>query len=113
MEKRVKRYIISTYLVFWLMVLGICGTASMVFHCPPVVMRVLSNVCAWAPTIVLLAGFRYFCPNQSIGGFYKRAFSGKISLLKLIMAGGITLTATPIPRTLQMSVMGLKDLSMI
>jgi len=94
MEKRVKRYIISTYLVFWLMVLGICGTASMVFRCPPVVMRVLSNVCAWAPTIVLLAGFRYFCPNQSIGGFYKRAFSGKISILKLIMAGGITLTAT-------------------
>ena len=61
-----KRYVITAYLVFWFMVLGICGTASMVFHCPPVVMRILSNVCAWSPTIVLLAGFRRFSLDESI-----------------------------------------------
>lgn len=50
MEKRVKRYVILSYVVFWSMVLGICGTAGMVFHCPSVVMRILLNICAWAPT---------------------------------------------------------------
>ena len=28
--------------------------SSMAFHAPPLVMRVLSDVCAWSPTIVLL-----------------------------------------------------------
>ena len=59
MEKQMKRYVALSYIVFWFMVLGLCGTASMVFHCSPVVMRVLSNVCAWAPTIVLLIGFNF------------------------------------------------------
>ena len=93
-SKRIKRYVILSYLVFWFMVLGICGTASMVFHCPPVVMRILSNVCAWAPTIVLLAGFKYFRPGETVKDFYKRAFGGKISLLSLVIAAVITLSAT-------------------
>ena len=74
METKIKKYVVLSYLVFWFMVLGICGTASMVFHCPPVVMRILSNVCAWAPTIVLLVGFKFFCPKETIKDFYKRAF---------------------------------------
>ncbi len=52
MEKQMKRYVALSYIIFWFMVLGLCGTASMVFHCSPVVMRILSNVCAWAPKIV-------------------------------------------------------------
>lgn len=38
-EKKIRNYVILSYLVFWLMVLGICGTASMVFHCSATVMR--------------------------------------------------------------------------
>ena len=94
--KRIKRYVILNYLVFWIMVLGICGTASMVFHCPPVVMRILSNVCAWAPTIVLLVGFRYFCPEETVKDFYKRVLGGRISALTLVIAALITSSATPI-----------------
>ena len=92
--KRIRRYVVLSYLVFWFMVLGICGTASMVFHCPPVVMRILSNVCAWAPTIVLLAGFKYFCPEETITGFYKKAFGEKVSLLSLTASAVLTISAT-------------------
>ena len=94
MEKRVKKYVILSYMVFWLMVLGLCGTASMVFHCPPVVMRILSNVCAWAPTIVLLVGFPYFCPDMTIGEFYRKAFGGRINGATLTASAVITLAAT-------------------
>ena len=93
-DNRIRNYVIWSYAVFWAMVLGICGTASMVFHCTPVVMRILSNVCAWAPTIVLLCGFKYFCPNQTVAGFYKKAFGAKINLSSLIIASLITLGAT-------------------
>lgn len=61
--KTLRNYVIAAYLVFWFMVLGLCGSASMVFYCQPAVMRILSNVCAWSPTIVLLAGFKYFVPG--------------------------------------------------
>ncbi len=93
-SKRIKRYVILSYIVFWFMVLGICGTASMVFHCSPVVMRILSNVCAWSPTIVLLAGFKYFCPGKTVIGFYKKVFGARISLLSLIISAIITISAT-------------------
>jgi len=94
MDTRIKRYVLLSYLVFWIMVIGICGTASMVFHCPPVVMRILSNICAWSPTLVLLAGFKYFSPNKSIRSFYKKAFGGKVSFFCLGVAGAITAAAT-------------------
>ena len=96
METKIKKYVVLSYLVFWFMVLGICGTASMVFHCPPVVMRILSNACAWAPTIVLLVGFKFFCPKETVKDFYKRAFGGRISALPLVMAAFITMSATMI-----------------
>ena len=79
METKIKKYVVLSCFVFWLMVLGICGTASMVFQCSPVVMRILSNVCAWAPTIVLLVGFKYFCPEETIKNFYKRVFVGVLA----------------------------------
>ncbi len=91
---RIRRYVFFSYIVFWMMVIGLCGTASMVFHCSPVVMRILSNICAWSPTIVLLAGFGYFCPEDTIGGFYKRAFGGKINIGTLVIAALVTILAT-------------------
>jgi membrane protease YdiL (CAAX protease family) len=57
-------------------------------------MRILSNVCAWSPTIVLLVGFRYFVPGSSIGAFYRKAFSGTISVASLAIAALLTLSAT-------------------
>ncbi len=94
MNKLVKQYVIITYLVFWVMVMGLCGTASMVFHCSPVVMRCLSNVCAWSPTIVLLVSFKHWCNGESIKSFYSRAFSGKIKLIPALSVAVVTIGAT-------------------
>lgn len=92
-----KKYVVTTYLVFWAMVLGICGSASMVFHASPLVMRVLSNVCAWSPTIVLLLMWKKLRPEKDLGAFISWQFSGKIKwqllvFLILVISGGSVLS---------------------
>lgn len=85
-------YVIAAYITFVVMVLGICGSASMVFHAGPLTMRILSNLCAWSPTLVLFAGFRKWCPDKTIRGFFKEAFSGKLKaglLLASILSTGL------------------------
>lgn len=94
MTSKIRNYVIVSYLVFWLMVLVICGTASMVFHYSPFVMRILSNICAWSPTLVLLLGFRYWCKGQSLKDFFRQAFSGKIKMLWLLGTASVTVIAT-------------------
>lgn len=92
--KQLKQYVTLTYITFWLMVLIICGGVSMVFHAPPLLMRILSNVCAWSPTIVLLAMWKRLRPSETRKSFLKRCFEGKIvwylvPLLAVIVAGGV------------------------
>ncbi|MBB5226607.1 CPBP family intramembrane metalloprotease [Treponema ruminis] len=107
MEKKIMlKFVVASYLVFWAMVMGICGSASMVFHCPPLVMRILSNVCAWAPTIVLLVGFRYFVPGKSIREFYRNAFAGKVTFPSILTAALLTLGATLVTVALLSAVQG-------
>ncbi|MCI6630001.1 MAG: CPBP family intramembrane metalloprotease [Lachnospiraceae bacterium] len=79
-----RKYVVKTYLTFWVMVLGICGTASMVFHAPPLVMRLLSNLCAWSPTIVLAVIWRRLRKEQSFGAFVRHCFEGKIKPVLLL-----------------------------
>ena len=40
------KYVIFAYMLFGIMVLGICGTASIVFHASGLTMRWLANLCA-------------------------------------------------------------------
>lgn len=92
-----KKYVITTYLVFWMMVLGICGSASMIFHASPFIMRVLSNVCAWSPTIVLLLMWKKLRPKQRRMDFISRQFEGSLKwylllFLIVIIAGGSLLS---------------------
>ena len=63
----------------------------MIFHAPPLVMRWLSDLCAWSPAIVLFLMYRHLCPGQSFGAFFKKNFPGKIRIgLALVSAVCIT-----------------------
>lgn len=88
-----KKYVITVYLVFWTMVLGMCGSASMIFHAPPVIMRILSNVCAWSPTIVLLLMWKKLRPQQTRTAFLASQFEVGLRwrwlvCLAAVIAGG-------------------------
>lgn len=96
--KKVRSYVITAYACFWAMVLVLCGGASMVFHAPPPVMRLLSNLCAWSPTFVLLAKFKTLLPGLTVKEFYKNAFGGRIKLslcllIIIVIPGAVILSA--------------------
>ena len=80
------KYIIFTYLLFWLMVLGICGTASMVFDASPISMRWLANLCAWSPTISLFILFKKLKPKDTIKSFLKKIFEQRLYFDVLIIS---------------------------
>jgi len=88
------KYVIFAYVLFWMMVLGLGGTASMVFHVSPLTMRWIANLCAWSPTFAFLIMFKKLRPDTTITDFYKTVFGQKLRInLMLISAvtviGGI------------------------
>ena len=85
-----KRYIISSYALIWFLIIFVAGTASMIFHAPPVVMWIVRNLLAWSPTILLLFGWKFFRPTESRITFIKRCFSGKIKIFPLLLSFFLT-----------------------
>lgn len=85
------KYVIVAYLLFWVMVMGICGTASMVFNVSPLTMRWLANLCAWSPTIALLIMFKKLRPNMSIKDFYRDAFGQKLRFDLLLLSSAVVI----------------------
>lgn len=80
-----RRYVIAAYLTFWGMVLVLCGGASLVFHAPPLVMRILADVCAWSPTIVLLVMWKRLRPSETRADFVRACFAGKLNAALLVL----------------------------
>lgn len=85
-----KKYIISSYILVWVLIIFVAGTASLVFHAPPVIMWIVRNLIAWSPTYLLLIGWRHFRPDETRTDFVKRCFSGKVKPLLLLLSFALT-----------------------
>lgn len=85
-----KRYIISSYILVWILIIFVAGSASLVFHSPPVIMWVIRNLIAWSPTYLILIGWKYFRPDETRTAFIKRCFSGKVKPFLLLFSFTLT-----------------------
>ena len=81
-----KKYIISSYILVWILIIFVAGTASLIFHAPPVIMWIVRNLIAWSPTYLLLLGWKHFRPDETRIAFVKRCFSGKVKLSPLLLS---------------------------
>lgn len=104
-QNYLKRYIVSSYVLVWILIIVVAGSASLVFHAPPVAMWIVRNLIAWSPTYLLLIGWKYFRPDESRTAFVKRCFSGEVKpallIVSFVLTFGISLFALFIYALLQ------------
>ena len=97
-EKRSKKidimwkYVIFAYLLFWVMVFALGGTAAMVLEVSPLQQRMVEAFCAWAPTFAFLIMFKKLRPDSTIMSFVKDQFKHKLRL-DLMLLSGMTIIA--------------------
>lgn len=108
-----KKYIISSYILVWILIIFVAGAASLVFHAPPVIMWIVRNLIAWSPTYLLLLGWKYFRPDETRTAFVKRCFSGKVKLLPLLLSFAITFSISALSLFLYSVITGKSMLSYI
>lgn len=75
-------YFIFTFLMF-LVMLGLTGFL-MFLKVSKMIVDIMSNVAAWAPTFVLIILYKKLFPGVPIGDFLKRSFGSKIKILDFL-----------------------------
>lgn len=85
-----KHYIISSYILVWALIIVVAGSASLIFHAPPVIMWLVRNLIAWSPTYLLLLGWKQYRPDETRTAFVKRCFSGKLKPLLVLCSFALT-----------------------
>ncbi|TGY86603.1 CPBP family intramembrane metalloprotease [Petralouisia muris] len=108
-----KKYIISSYILVWALIIFVAGMASLVFHAPPVIMWIVRNLITWSPTYLLLIGWKHFRPDETRRVFIKRCFSGKVKLFPLLCSFALTFGISVLALFLFSAVMGKPVLSYI
>ena len=108
-----KKYIISSYILVWALIIFVAGMASLVFHAPPVIMWIVRNLIAWSPTYLLLIGWKHFRPDETRRVFIKRCFSGKVKLFPLLCSFALTFGISVLALFLFSAVMGKPVLAYI
>lgn len=84
-----KRYIVSSYILVWSLIIFVAGPASLIFHAPPLLMWIIRNLISWSPTYLLLIGWKWFRPGETRLAFARRCFSGKVRPIMLLGAFGL------------------------
>jgi membrane protease YdiL (CAAX protease family) len=108
-----KKYIISSYILVWILIIIVAGTASLIFHAPPVIMWIVRNLIAWSPTYLLLLGWKHFRPDKTRIAFVKRCFSGKVKLSPLLLSFVLTFGISVLSLFLYSAMTGKSMLSYI
>lgn len=85
------KYVIFAYLLFWVMVFALGGSAAMLFKVSPLTQKVIQAFCAWAPTFAFLIMFKKLKPETSLKDFVKNIFSQRLRY-DLILASGAAVT---------------------
>lgn len=85
-----KHYIISSYILVWALIIVVAGSASLIFHAPPVIMWLVRNLIAWSPTYLLLLGWKQYRPDETRTAFVKRCFSGELKPLLMLCSFALT-----------------------
>lgn len=91
------KYVIFAYLLFWVMVMVLGGSAAMVFNAPPLIQRIVQAFCAWAPTFAFLIMYKKLRPDIGLKDFIKSVFDQKLRLDLMIVSGAAVILSSILP----------------
>lgn len=76
-------YVVLTYLTFWVLI-GATG-AVMLLKPPAYVIRIMQNLCAWSPTLVILFLFKRLYPGMRFTEYLRRNFRVHVNPLVFVL----------------------------